>query len=378
MLALLAVSIPTVKAVASQPFADSTQVRNTGLIARIIDYFDKSNIPDTTKRIDFSFIGGPHFSSDTKFGLGVMAAGRYRADRGDTVSMMSDVSIYGDIASAGFALIGIRGHHIFRHDRSRLEYNAYISFFPTKFWGIGYEMGRDKMNESDYNDFRVTVSAAYLMRIANSKLFIGPSASFFFVKASKLENPLLWEGQNPIESDKSVGAHLRLDTRDNLTATQQGLLVGVESSYFGKWLGNRSGFGMTSVDLRWFKSAWSGGLLALRGHATVSYGHTPWGMLPTFGEDGRMRGYYPGRYRDRNEADCCLELRQHIWNRNGIVAWIGAGSVWNRTLHPNLKHVLPNFGVGYRWEFKKLTNVRLDFGIGKGSTSFEFGVNEAF
>ena len=38
-----------------------------------------------------------------------------------------------------------------------------------------------------------------------------------------------------------------------------------------------------------------------------------------------------------------------------------------------------NFGLGYRWEFKKDVNVRLDYGFGKsGQTGFIFNINEAF
>ena len=36
-------------------------------------------------------------------------------------------------------------------------------------------------------------------------------------------------------------------------------------------------------------------------------------------------------------------------------------------------------GVGYRWEFKKNVNVRLDYGFGKsGQSGFLFNINEAF
>ena len=39
---------------------------------------------------------------------------------------------------------------------------------------------------------------------------------------------------------------------------------------------------------------------------------------------------------------------------------------------------LPSAGVGYRCEFKPRVNVRLDYGIGKGSSGFYFQVGEAF
>ena len=45
----------------------------------------------------------------------------------------------------------------------------------------------------------------------------------------------------------------------------------------------------------------------------------------------------------------------------------------------NGAHTLPNYGIGYRWEFKKRVNVRLDYGFGlRGQKSFMFGINEAF
>ena len=44
-----------------------------------------------------------------------------------------------------------------------------------------------------------------------------------------------------------------------------------------------------------------------------------------------------------------------------------------------MDRILPNFGIGYRWEFKKDVNVRLDYGFGKnGQKGFIFNINEAF
>ena len=90
-----------------------------------------------------------------------------------------------------------------------------------------------------------------------------------------------------------------------------------------------------------------------------------------------MRGYYEGRYRDKHCLAAQVELRQHVWRRNGIVVWIGAGNVFHNS--STFNHILPNYGIGYRWEFKKRVNVRLDFGMGKsGQSGFTFNINEAF
>lgn len=91
-----------------------------------------------------------------------------------------------------------------------------------------------------------------------------------------------------------------------------------------------------------------------------------------------MRGYYEGRYRDKSEIDACIELRQHIWHRNGVVVWGGAGSIFPKFSAIRSRHILPNYGIGYRWEFKKFINVRLDLGFGRKQTGFIFSINEAF
>ena len=52
---------------------------------KFLDYFNDANKEKKNKKFDFSVIGGPHYSSDTKFGLGLVAAGLYRTDRNDSL-----------------------------------------------------------------------------------------------------------------------------------------------------------------------------------------------------------------------------------------------------------------------------------------------------
>jgi hypothetical protein len=117
--------------------------------------------------------------------------------------------------------------------------------------------------------------------------------------------------------------------------------------------------------------------LATLVHGRFTYGNTPWGLMSYLGGDN-MRGYYEGRYRDKSEFDVCVELRQHIWHRNSAVVWGGFGSIFDKFSNITLSHLLPNYGIGYRWEFKHRVNVRLDLGFGRHQTGFIFNINEAF
>lgn len=373
---LIVSTISSVSASEKVAVVDSTGV-GTNIFKKIIAYFDDANKPKSNKRFDVSFIGGPHFSSDTKLGLGLVAAGNYRHDRSDTLTIPSNVSLYGDVSTVGFYLLGIKGTHLFPYDRYRLDYNLYFYSFPTHFWGIGYEMGKNSANDSKFKQFCFKGSLWGLKRIGDG-LFAGVGAEFDRIEAKKVENPHLWMDEAFRTSTIGVGLKLQYDTRDSHTEPHQGWLATIEQKFCPAFIGNKYAFSFTALRASHYRGVWEGGVLAGLINGRFSYGDVPWGMLSTFTGQSGMRGYYEGRYRDKCELDVTLELRQHIWHRIGAVAWVGAGTVVPRLSAMSWRKVLPCVGVGYRWEFKKRCNVRLDFGIGRGETSFMFNINEAF
>lgn len=351
--------------------------KKNNFFTSILNYFNESNKPKTYKKFDFSIIGGPHYSSDTKFGVGLVAAGFYRHNLRDSITTPSNISLYGDISTVGFYLLGIRGNHIFPFDRNRIDYNLYFYSFPRKFWGIGFEQGNNMANASKFNEIFIRASANYLHRLA-SNIYFGPGIEYSYAHAAKEERPELWNGLASHTSTLGIGLKLQYDTRDNLTATQNGILASVEQRFNPKFMGNRYAFSYTSLRLCYFHNLWRGSVFAAQAQGTFNYGRVPWAMMATFGGSSVMRGYYEGRFRDKCEMDLTLELRQHVWRRNGIVVWGGVGTVFSKMSQIMFKRLLPNAGIGYRWEFKQRTNVRIDYGFAKGETAFIFSINEAF
>lgn len=61
--------------------------KKRSFFGKILNYFNDANKEKKNKKFDFSIIGGPHYSSDTKFGIGLVAAGLYRTDRNDIFSL---------------------------------------------------------------------------------------------------------------------------------------------------------------------------------------------------------------------------------------------------------------------------------------------------
>lgn len=356
---------------------DSAQKKKS-LGKKLLDYFSNANKGKSDKKFDFSILGGPHFNTNTKLGLGLVAAGLYSTDRADTLLTPSNVSLFGDVSTVGFYMLGVRGLHVARHDRYRIDYTVYFYSFPTKFWGIGYDMGNDGGNESDMMRWQAQAKASFLFRIA-PKLYLGPTASFDFVRGYDFDRPELIEGMDQKTLNFGLGLSLVYDSRDVTTNPHRGFYVNLSQCFRPRFLGNDYAFSTTEMIADAYTTAWKGATVAADLRGTLNFGNPSWGMMAQLGGPYSMRGYYQGRYRDKHKVEAQVELRQHVWKRHGVVAWVGAGTVFDKFSSMRFDHILPNFGVGYRWEFKKNVNVRLDYGFGKsGQSGFMFNINEAF
>lgn len=356
---------------------DSISHTKKNLYQKILDYFEHSNQVKPQKDFDISFIGGPHYSSDTKFGIGIVAAGVYRQDKTDTITQPSNVSIYFDATTSMFFKLGVRGTHFYPGDNRRWSYDVNFASIYSKFWGIGYDNAINDDNESKYKYLSSRAVTEFIWRIKD-QIYAGPMVAFDYINGRDFEKPQLWEGQSDRTFNLGAGLTLQYDTRDNITCTNHGTFVKINQMFNPRFLANKYAFSLTELTASSFHPLWRGCILATNLHTRLTYGNTPWGLLSIIGGSYTMRGYYEGRYRDKCEIDACVELRQHIWHRNGAVAWIGAGSVFPKFSALRWGKVLPNYGIGYRWEFKRFINVRLDLGFGRHQTGFIFSINEAF
>lgn len=363
---------------AAQPKAGLiNRISNAKLVRNIINYFNESNKKPVGRKMDFSFLGGPYYSSDSKFGIGLVAAGAYNTCPEDSLTKVSNLSIRGKATTAAHFSVGVSGEHILPHDDYRLTYDFEFSSINTKYWGIGYPMCSEDSNESKYKYFAVKAQAAFYKRFGKH-IYIGPMMTFDYVKARSYQRPELWAGLPGRTFNYGIGASLSFDTRDNLTAPKRGVYIRFDQSFDWGWMGNKYPFSVNELTACWYGPIWKGATLATRLHWRVTWGDTPWGLMSYLGGSEYMRGYFEGRYRDKGAADLCVEIRQHVWRRNGIVVWGGVGSIFPKVSEIKARELLPNFGVGYRWEFKKNVNVRVDLGFGKHEKGFFFNINEAF
>ncbi len=345
---------------------------------RIKNYIDEANIDKTqTQRFDFTILGGPHYAPETQLGLGVVAAGLFRINQEDLSIPPSNLSLFGDLSITGAYALGIQGNTYYKGGEFRLDHRFSFSFRPSDFWGVGYYNGRDSA-KCDMDRQLIQVQLDFLYRTLPN-WYLGAIFGFQFCHGKELEKPhYIPEGQETKYINTGIGASLSYDSRDIITDPHSGFYFKLAQVFYPEFLGNKTGFTSTEVIVDNFRPLWQGAILATDLHGLFHNGDVPWTMLSQIGSPFRMRGYYEGRYRDKNMVEVQAELRQKLWRRFGGVVWAGAGTIFPKFDEFKVSHTLLNCGLGVRWELKSRVNVRLDWGFGKGQTGAVLSLYEAF
>lgn len=348
------------------------------IVKRVIDYFGQSNQRKEGRGLDFSLIGGPYYNSDMGAGIGLVASGLYGSTGVDTIQPPSNVSFFGKVSTKGFAELGLEGTHVGHADKLRITYQAEFFTDPSDYWGIGYVMGNNDANKSSMKRIGFRTSADFLWRVFPG-LYAGPGFAVNYLHPYDIEDHSLLDGQHPTIWSQGVGVSVVYDTRDVLTNPHNGIYARVSQCVRPRFLGNKYCFWTTEMKFNTYHSVWSGGIVATDVRGDFNYGNPSWNMMAEIGGTSFMRGYYQGRYRDKCMMAAQVELRQHVYRRSGVVVWGGVATVFRRFSDVQFDRLLPNYGLGYRWEFKKDVNVRVDVGFGKkGQYGVMFSVNEAF
>lgn len=371
---------PLTTADTSAADTETTAKPRKGLLHSIVDYFGESTVDRSReKKIDITFAGGPSYSKTTKLGLGVLAAGLYRIDRQDTITPPSDLSIYANVTTSGFFSVGVTGHTIFCHDRRRADYDLSFSSAPRDVWGIGYWDGRYNP-ASDFVEECYQVKLRYLERLWKNT-YAGALIDFSHTAGRKFDevSRSYLYGQKTAYTATGFGVVLEYDSRDFIPNPARGIYFSIQQTLYPRGLGNcDKTLWRTTLRANAYQGLWKGATLAFDLYGECNSDGTPWPLLARLGGEERMRGYYEGRYTDRNLLTAQLEVRQHIWRRIGGVVWGGGGTVFHDFDRLRMREVLPNYGLGLRWELKHRVNVRMDYGFGRDTSGFLLSINEAF
>lgn len=353
------------------------KIKKDNIFKKFYNYLLNSNKePEIPKKFDFSIVGAPHYASDIEFAVVVVASALYSVKNNKNYSPKSTISLSGDFSTNGYIYTGLNGVVRLKDDKMRINHDFYFYSQTSDFWGIGYEMGR-YAPKSKFKRVNGVAKVDFMYNFYD-RFYIGPSLKFSYLNALYFSNISYINGEPKYNFNLGLGASIVYDSRDFAPNAQSGQFMSFEQLVSPSVFSNSGLFQRSEFFYRYYYKITEGTVIASEFHLVSVYGDTPWTVLPYMGGSFRMRGYYEGRYRDRNIAEVQVELRQKIFKRNGIVLWLGAGNVFWDYSKFKMSHTLPCFGVGYRWEFKNRINLRMDIGRGIGQTNVVFSIEEAF
>jgi outer membrane protein assembly factor BamA len=278
----------------------------------------------------------------------------------------------------------------------RLRIDAYYGnkSMTDNYFGVGYQAGNLTPLGPDTTQYHRNfnqINGSVLWRIRES-LYFGGSFDLSNTDASELAAQMQQDptvlAQGTHFNNRGAGPILRFDSRDYPQNAFSGVYFQAQWLLYREVLGANTHYNILDLDYRQYMSVSRPGVtLAWNVRTRSGAGNVPWTELSFLGSSTDLRGYREGRYRDGTMIYGLLEFRwmdfkglnpagHELFGLNGVVSWIGVGTMGSDYLHLNC--VLPNFGVGYRIVIQERMAVRLDMGAGRESTGFYFSFNESF
>lgn len=342
---------------------------------------------DTTtfKVNEIKFIGYPYlfYTPETQLAFGIGGMVYFRTAL-QPAQKPSKITVGGYYTTNSQYLISIKPRIYFPGiKRTYLESDFYYSYDVLKFYGLG-----NSTAESDTIDYKSSTFGIYVETQQRGFLFKPLQIGFVYdyLKMSmedKMNNPNLNDSTIKGTDGGKVGGlglSWSFDYRDNISYPSQGGLYKLTAIFYGRSFGGEFTYNRYRFDFRQYVAPILDHILAFQLYTDLNAGESPFFSMPALGGSNRMRGFFEGRYRDKNYITGQIEYRKIIFWRIGVAAFYSAGDVFSNFSNLKFSQVKQAYGFGLRFVFdeKEKINLRADFGISKEGTGVYFSMDEAF
>jgi len=348
-----------------------------------------SSKKDTTRSSSFMPLPAIAYAQETGLEFGVVSLYSFYTDRRDIETRNSSIT--------GIATFTTKKQSNFKlltdiwSPQNKFQYLSEIRYknFPFNFYGVGNKTLQANEDKLDQKLFKIS---AEIEKLFSSRFYAGINTSFEnYHYTDKLPGGI-FSSPDPFILDRDGGTVLYVglnqvsDSRNTNTYTTKGSYLKLSYAYAPDLFGgeNFTG-GLFKADFRHFKSFDVKTVFAIQViYQSLMGSKAPFYLLPQLGNDQMMRGYYTGRYRDKNLLAAQAELRYRFTPKLGAVGFLGAGNVYHNGL--KLEDFKPTHGAGLRYFFDvdRGLSIRLDYGVGekraneKRQEGFYVSLAEAF
>ncbi|TDH20705.1 hypothetical protein EXU57_21375 [Segetibacter sp. 3557_3] len=257
--------------------------------------------------------------------------------------------------------------------------------FPLLYYGIGPKAIKDHPATIDANYF---VFRQRVLRNIAPNLFLGPEIDYQSLYNTIVEHhkddPIreMPPGSNG-SSNLGLGGAIVYDNRHNVLNVRKGYFAEVGLLNYSPRLGSKYGFTGINADFRNYQPVNKRDVLAFQFTGNFFTGDVPFNQMAFMGGETMMRGYYYGRYRDKNMLAAQAEYRMLPFGfskRIGAAVFAGTAVVAPRIGDFEAKNLKLTGGAGLRYLLfpKKDIFVRLDLGVTQEGIGVYFFTGEAF
>lgn len=366
------------------PSQSNAQEKN-GIVQKFIQKFVSSK-KDSSRSGSFVVLPAIGYAQETGFEYGIAGTYNFYIDKENLDSRTSNVTLIGTLTTKKQKNIKLTSDIWTKNNDYHILSEMRFRDWPFNFYGIGNDTWK---SDEDYLDQKL-----YRIKLDGEKRF---APNFYAGLNLNYENFQFndMEGGGVFESPEvygkeggqylAIGVSALYDTRNNTTYTTKGFYsrakYSVAPNLFGKdnFIGNQ-----VELDLRGFYPITKQLTVAAQALYRGTYGkNVPFYVMRDLGGDMTMRGYYLGRYKDKNYLTAQAELRYRFHPRIGINGFLGTGSTFSKQHDMRL---VPSFGAGLRYFFSLEHNssIRFDYAYGeqrpgeKRQSGFYLSISEAF
>ena len=256
-----------------------------------------------------------------------------------------------------------------------------VDYYPDKFFGIGRNTPDSVQEDYISKDISLLFQR---QRVMFDVIMAGIQGQWGYYQASgfKQGGQLI---KDTITGTKSfftsgLGLLFTWDNRDNFFYPTKGEFYKLSLLVNSRIFGSQLEYSRITLDFRNYYPITNGHLISVQFYGDITWGETPFQLLPSMGGSDILRGYYKGRYRDNDLAVAQIEYRFPIykWLKGSLFG--STGDVANEIDDFDFKELKYSYGFGLRARVNP-ANIHLRFDVGftqERRPAFYFTASEAF
>ncbi len=356
-----------------------------GLIKRLADKF-LSNSEENNRNPSLIVIPSLGYSQETGFEYGLGGVYNFYLHKENLKNRSSNISASATMTTEKQKNFKLESDIWTNNNDYHFITELRLRDWPFNFYGLGMNTWDADKERVGQKMLRIKIESE---RKVQNQIYAGLSLKYEHLKYEPGESDATFE--NADMKGKEGGQYLAfgpifsIDFRNTNTYTTKGVYLRGIFNFAPKFWGEDDFHGnMIEADARYFHPLSSkialGSQILYRGTTGEKppyYAHNP------LGGSNSMRGYYEGRYLDKNYLSGQVEARFRIFPRIGFTLFSGIGSTFSKQ-HNDRWIGSAGGGIRYFYSLEHKSTLRLDYAVGEKrpgegrQSGFYLSLSEAF